>query len=420
MSGSCAHLTYTPATEGDLDAASRVLDLAFAGGFEGTREWLGKSGVEHLRVLRDTAGGGAATGATAAGPGGIDLGLAATLMRVPMGHFVGGRSVPCVGIAGVSVPPERRGGGVASHLMRSALREIHEEGVALSSLYASTRALYRRVGYELAWHWNTYQVPLWRIGLDPAEPALRRVDPGDEGVQRIVKGLYERFAPTQAAMLDRREYVWMRVFKPRGGGDPKALFIGDDAADPEAYVVFIQERNPETGHHDVLVSDVASRTPRGWGKALGAMRRFCTTGDHVRFAAGPNHPWLLLDTEHTAKIVRHEPGMLRIVRLEDAIRGRGYPVGVDAEVVLDIEDDLFAGNAGRWRLRVRDGRGEASRVSSGGDAIRVPIRALASLYTGFISPRQAAIVGWIEGPGAALDALGAALAGPTPWMPNFF
>jgi predicted acetyltransferase len=52
--------------------------------------------------------------------------------------------------------------------------------------------------------------------------------------------------------------------------------------------------------------------------------------------------------------------------------------------------------------------------------VRCDIRTLASVYTGFSSPEEARTWGDLEGPPAALAALGAAFAGPPPWIREMF
>lgn len=404
----------TSATPDHLPALSRIIAMAFGGDVDGARKWLESAGLENVRILPERDGQSEVIGA-----GGEPAGI---LLRVPMGHFFGGRSVPCLGIAGVAVPPEQRGGGVASRLMGAALREAHEEGFPLSSLYPATQPLYRRVGYEQAWHRIAWTIPLSRVRIDPSEPPVWRADATDESVQAAIKRVYGQFARTQSAMLDRGPYVWGRVFTPRDVS-VSVLMIGR-RDEPEGYIVLSQERDPKTGRHDVALFDTACTTPRAWARALGVLGRFRTTGNDLRFFAGPTHPWFRLDVEQVATPSKSEFGMLRIVRLVEAIEGRGYPPGVSARAELDVTDDTLPENAGRWSVRVEDGRAKVVRGSAGADTgravVRLSINALASLYTGFISGRQAAECGWADGPNEGLDALTAMFAGPTPWVPNMF
>src|SRR5690348_10269456 len=102
-------LTYRSMQESDWPAVTRLIVHAFAGTPEGTQDWLKFAGPEHVRVVQGETNGRSAG--------------RACLLRVPMGQFFGGRSVPMLGIAGVGVAPEVRGRGVAKFMMQEAVRE---------------------------------------------------------------------------------------------------------------------------------------------------------------------------------------------------------------------------------------------------------------------------------------------------------
>ena len=57
----------------------------------------------------------------------------------------------------------------------------------------------------------------------------------------------------------------------------------------------------------------------------------------------------------------------------------------------------------------------------GGDGnVRLDVRALAPIYTGFTTPRALRSQGRIDGDERSLAALGAIFAGPLPWMQDEF
>src|SRR5262245_51321796 len=114
---------YRGMTDADLPRISRLLHHAFAGQEDMCGIWLRDAGFHHVRVM----------GETGREPD-------ATLVRIPMGQYFGGKSVPMMGIAGVAVAPEARGRGIARQLMEETIRECHREGWALSGLYASTQS----------------------------------------------------------------------------------------------------------------------------------------------------------------------------------------------------------------------------------------------------------------------------------------
>ena len=143
-----------------------------------------------------------------------------------------------------------------------------------------------------------------------------------------------------------------------------------------------------------------------------------TLAHQVVWFGGPGEPLLaLLDT--TRFELKHwDDWMLRLVDVPQALEARGYAGAVSGEVHLELEDDLFEENGGRFVLRVADGRGTVERGGDGG--LVTSVRALAPLYTGHLTATQLRTTGWLQGDDASCALADALFAGPAPWMPDFF
>src|SRR5688572_10228375 len=63
--------------------------------------------------------------------------LAGGLALLPMGPWFGGRSVRLLGVTGVVIAPDRRGGGLGARLMREALDRARARGCPLSALHTT-------------------------------------------------------------------------------------------------------------------------------------------------------------------------------------------------------------------------------------------------------------------------------------------
>src|SRR5690606_8697493 len=100
---------------GDCSAVAGLVSAAFNTPPDDAARWVVDSGIANVRVLS---------------AGRAQIGC---MLRVPMGQWFGGRSVPMVGIAGVAVAPHERGRGAALQMMRSAMAELAEEEVPLST-----------------------------------------------------------------------------------------------------------------------------------------------------------------------------------------------------------------------------------------------------------------------------------------------
>jgi predicted acetyltransferase len=383
--------------EEELPEVGRLVSHAFAGPVEGAMEWLRAAGLHHLRVLRE---------------GGSPV---ASLLRIPMGQFFGGKSVPMMGVAGVAVAPEVRGRGLARRLMQEALREMHAEGWPISALYPSTQALYRQVGYEQAGHRFMIRVPLTQIDVRERSAEVTALR---EGSTSAVEDCYRAFASSQHGWLDRGEYCWARVREMRGERYHAFGVPGQDGREGLDGYAFFAQRRKDSGRHDLIVSDVAFRTPHAGRRLLGLFADFATVGDELVLHGGPHHPLLWLLGQQRYTITLRDFWMLRITDVTRALEARGYATPVRAEVHVAIQDGLIDANARRFILRVEGGRGG---VQPGGSAeVRLGANALAALWSGFATPAQLRVLGAIEGPDSALEALSGIFASGTPSMTEMF
>ncbi len=383
-------------SESDMPAIERMITLAFAGTAEGVRRWFSYAGTDNLRVLRTS--------------GGVP---AATLLRVPMGQYFGGRSVPMLGIAGVAVAPEDRGKGYARRLMAASVREAHDEGWPLAGLYASTQALYRQVGYEQAASWFRYTIPAMRLeSRDRRDPV---VPLGDEDMD-AVKACYAAFAAAFDGMLARGPYIWRRVRENRET-TYHGFGVRAGGGGLDGYLFLSQERLP-SGRQRIALSDLAMRTPDAGRRLLSFLGDFSMMAEEVTFCGGPAHPLMALLPQQRFRCELNEYSLTRVVHVKRALEERGYSPAVRGEVHLDVRDAIAPGNQGRWTLRVEGGRGQ---VTPGGRGdVTLDVRGLAPIYTGFLSATQASLIGWASGPRTALDTLGGLFTGGSPWMTDMY
>lgn len=383
--------------EAELDELGHLLNQSFGttGDAEVSRKWAAAHGPDGSRVLR------------------IDGSLAACLVRLPMGHFFGGRSVSTLGIAGVGVKPELRGQGHAKTLMREALLEARAQGFALSSLYASTFSLYRQLGYERAG-------TRFCVELDPRHLTLREkgatVRPLTEDDEPVARELYGEYAKLGSGLLDRSEDIWRRVSQPAFKPSNGILILEGDRA--TGYARWIQVEGEAKIGYKLVVSDHAVATSVAARRLLTFLADHATMANPVVWFGGPGEPLLsILDiTEYT--LSHWADWLIRFVHLPSAMEARGYPAGVSGELHFEIEDDFFDDHCGRFVLKVADGRGS---FQAGGDGrIACSVRGLAPLYTGHLSPAQLRLTSWFEGDDESCALAQTLFSGPTPWMPDFF
>lgn len=340
-----------------------------------------------------------------------------------MGQYFGGQSVPLIGIAGVAVAPEARGRGVARELMRACVREIAGEGAPLSGLFCSTQELYRQVGYEQAGHRFLTRIRFSDMGVDARDAHAGERDlvaaPLDAADERDVRACYADFARRYDGMLDRGEYVWRRTRQMRETSY-EGFGFRDGAGRLEGYVFLTQVRHP-SGRHDVHLSDFAFLTPRAGRRIAALLANYASMMEECVLPGAPLHPLAHFLAQQRFGVEKKDYWMLRVTDVARAVGARGW-AGGDAEVVLDVRDDLVPANAGAWRISVRGGAGEASRAEGGGTAgaMSVGIRGLAAMFSGLVSPRQAVILGWAGGADAAIERAQRVFQAGAPWMTDHF
>ncbi|MBJ6759451.1 GNAT family N-acetyltransferase [Myxococcaceae bacterium JPH2] len=385
-----------PRDEQEQAAVADIVAQAFAMSPADSLALVQRVGAAGYRVLRE---GGS---------------VASTLSYLRMGQWLGGRSVPMVGVGSVGVSPAHRGSGVATRMMQALLREVRAEGVPLSVLYPATQPLYRRVGYELAGSRFEVRVRAGDLELGERSLSVRPVRPSDEAA--IVE-CYRRVARHRQGWLDRGVNAWSRVRQPRG--EVAYGYVVEGASGVEGYVYLVRRAPPPPLlRQEIFLTDLVASTPEAARRLL----RFL--GDHrslvheIAWFGGSNDPLLMLLREQTYQVKLHMHWMLRLVDVRGAMEARGWPEEVSGALHLEVEDDVFAENRGRFVLEVSGG---SARVRAGGEGrMRLHVRDLASLYTGFQSAEALRQVGLVQADDGSVRTASALFASVAPSLCDMF
>lgn len=390
MSASAA-LSYVPPRPDDIQPMNALLEQALTFAVGTMAPWTQAIGHEHMRVVRQGDR------------------IVAGLGIIPFGHWFGGRLVPTGGVTAVGVAPDRRGSGVGLWMLRQMLEEQHALGMPLLSLYPATTTFYRRAGFERAAHRLIFDLPLAAVGT--RDHRLEAV-PTDATQLDLLKELYARRAAGTSGFIERPDFLWQRIIAPNE--KPSYIFVAQRDGVPEGYVVFLHTSWGET----LQVRDIVALTPAAGRRLLTVLADHRSMIDTVRLPAGPYDPLLFLMPEQKQKLFSTIDLMLRIIDLPAALAARGYPPDLTAELHLEVADELLPVNQGRFVLRVADGVGQAERGGQG--RMRLHIRDLAALYTGYFTPQELILASDAEADAASLAAATRIFAGPRPWLPDMF
>ena len=355
---------------------------------------------------------------------------------------VPGGAATMAGVTAVSVLPSYRRRGILSSLMRRLLADVRSRGEAVAALFASEASIYRRYGFGIA----TAELDLTirrgegvmleqaTAGQGPA-PRLRIAEPKD-AVRELAK-VFDFILPARPGMIARDDRWWDYVLwdpeHRRSGNSPLRCVIAEDGTGPRGYALF--SGKPEWDDHGIpsgtlQVSELMAADPT----AYSAIWNDLLTRDLVREVRARVRPadepllYLLADPRRARPLLL-DGLWIRLVSVGQALTQRRYACAVD--VVIEVTDDLFADNAGRWRLRAQGSVGAAGaaapapasceRTSAPAD-LALPVQALGAAYLGGTRLSALAGAGLVSEmrPGA-LAALSAAMSwDPAPWCTTGF
>lgn len=303
---------------------------------------------------------------------------------------VPGGEVGASGITAVAVRPDYRRRGMLRQMMDWLLEDARKRGEAVAVLTASEAAIYQRFGFGQASTTSSFTLDsaLAEFGqpVDLGPGAQIRMVETDEATT-LFADIYERVRPGLPGALDRSEPKWRLWLVAdaewmRRGQGIKYLAVVEVEGKPRGYAIYrIEHGWGATGPASTMnVIEVTGVDPA----AEQALWQWLLSMDLVRTVAGRRGPvphplqhWLLEPRRLALTIT--DGLWLRIIDLPDALSVRRY-VG-SGTLVIDVADDRIESNAGRWQLRIDDGKADVTRTKEAPD-LALDIGTLAAAYLG--------------------------------------
>jgi hypothetical protein len=221
--------------------------------------------------------------------------------------------------------------------------------------------------------------------------------------------VYDERARRTSGNLQRSDRQWQAILPDDDESVRRYVVTSDGSV--EGYISFTQSRD---GGGTMACRDLVALTPAAGRRLLTLMADHRAQIHTVRWHAGPSDPLQYLLDEQSCQATGRILWMLRIVDVRNALERRGYPTSLEAELHLDVHDDVCGWNNGRFVLEVSKGRAQVRKGGRG--RLRLAVRALAPLYTGFASAAELQLTGMAEGPKRDLDTATSVFGGPAPWM----
>jgi predicted acetyltransferase len=385
---------YTKASQEDIQQLGHILRQCFVMSLGDNEFYLKRIGLENFRVIyseQKVAGG---------------------LAIIPMGQWWGGQLVPMAGIAAVGISPEYRGDGVAIALIHQMLQELSQREIPISVLYPATQRLYRKAGYEQAGSSCFWEIPSDSIQIRQSSLPIEVVNPQNYA---IFHELYQQQAKLTHGYLSRHPAIWQGLVRESDSETIYSYLIGDKDQ-PQGYIIMTQERTKEGTI--LRIKDWAILSNAAVQTFWSFITNHRSIIDKVIWKSSVIDALTLMLPEKTASIRNQDRWMLRIVDVCKALEARGYPPGVEAELHLEVQDDLLTANQGKFILSVANGKGEVTKGGKG--ELQLDIKGLAPLYSSLFTPHQLQLLGKLKATETAILTATQIFAGESPWMIDFF
>jgi predicted acetyltransferase len=320
----------------------------------------------------------------------VDGQMASMFCTIPFTMRAAGKAIAMGGITSIGTLPEFRRQGLSRKLMTQALADMHEKGQSIASLWASQAAIYQRYQFAMTTVRRSYSIDTVDLIFNDSRDTdckVRRVALPDDF--DTIKSVYIEFIKDRFCYLHRSRALWHHnMLEDVAADGPTRIAVSyDSARKPVGYVIYTLRSGKvdhEARSQEIKVREIIWHTIdacRSLWQFLGAHDLVGRIVWHDAPADDPAHELLaeprLLHARDT------EGAWFRIVDVAGALSSRGY--AAEGSLKIGIEDDqLTPWNTGTYELKVSDGAGEVTKGTTGAD-IRMSLKTLTSLYTGFRS-----------------------------------
>ena len=325
---------------------------------------------------------------------------------------VPGAVTPVAGIATVGVAPTHRRRGILTSMARKQLLDLHEQagepqsGEALAVLRPAEAAIYGRYGYGAATRGDQLRCDKsamrFRPDTDFGDGTVHLL--GSQEARPLLERVYDEARLGSVGWPDRAEPHWdVRLFDGphrRGGGTSLRYAVHRNASkDTTGYALY--RHRPGHGIPGVPGNDAGTLQVQELvalnHRAYASLWRYLAGIDLARWieyeaAVDDALPHLLTDAR-AARSSTVDRLWVRLVDVDRALAARRYAVPLD--LVIEVEDDFCAWNAGRYRLQA-DGEHVTCVRTTASAELRLTVAELGAAYFGGTTLASLAAAGLVE------------------------
>jgi predicted acetyltransferase len=312
--------------------------------------------------------------------------------------------IPCTLIADVTVRATHQGRGLMRRLMQAVTVDASDAGAPLMALHAAHPALYQRFGFAPAIRSMSVELDCPRFSLRsrPAG-AVHEADPrhADE-MARTVARSSRSFSFGALGITDPPSGRGLRA----GGDGDHCLIHSDDDGNIDGVLTYVfQGWTPQAQVLEILSEQYSATDAHAALWQTIASTGIATTVRATDVRVDDPLPWMLRDRAAWRVTGLTDGLSLRILDPRRALERRGYS-GLDSELAIEVTDRTGPA-AGRWVVRVSDGRAEVDSTSRPAD-VTLDAKELAAIFLASTRPTtllEAGLVTASPGAAHALDAL---------------
>jgi predicted acetyltransferase len=313
----------------------------------------------------------------------------------PAQMWLSGVPIKIGAVAGVAVLPEYRRKGVAAKMIEFSIMRMFAEGQALSVLFPFSPKYYQKFDYRVIGDAHAYRINPHNLTVFAEGHKVRPFKPDDLPMMRVI---YKGQMTWHNGWFTRSNDWWNNIIER---WPDIMVYDNDDMIEGYySYDIDTDERGERilTIHELFAAEDEAYRGLVGYLAAQ-------TEADVIEYMAPPDTPlrymlrqpladdaqnrrWIFNDLCHIT------PGpMGRIINLPAALTTRFYKRGLSGERIIKVSDPLIPNNEEPLAFRIVDGRAETHAAGDEKPQIETDIGTLSQILTGYLSAKNARLLG---------------------------